>query len=183
VDLVPLAGGIAALLDAATLVASAAGVARGTDRGRPWLLVLHAFHLGRPGASHEALRVVRPVDVLLLALAGVTYAGWWPGPGTSHVWWMALAVAQPVLGIAILVATRLAGRSGLMGGALLLSVLMLVDDPTAGAGWLGAVGAGLLLVGDLATTERPNRRLAAVIAAGYAGLTVWFGWLAVLLLE
>jgi hypothetical protein len=182
VDLVPLVGGVAALLVAATLVAGAAGVARGSDRGRPWLLVLHGFHLGRPGASHEALRGVEPVDVLLLALAAVTYAGWWPGPGATHVWWMALAVAQPVLGIPILVVTRLAGRSGLMGGALVLSALMLVDDPTAGAGWLGAVAAVLLLVGDLATTERPRKRLAPVIAAGYAALVGWFGWVAVLLL-
>ena len=181
-DVVPVAGGVAALLVAATLVAGAAGMAGGSERGRPWLLVLHGFHLGRPGVSHEALRAVEPVDVLLLALAGVAYAGWWPGPGGSHVWWMALAVAQPVLGIAILMATRLAGRSGLMGGALVLSVLMLVDDPTAGAGWLGAVAAVLLLVGDLATTERPRRRLAPVIAAGYAALVGWFGWVAVLLL-
>lgn len=176
-------GGVAAALAAVTMLAGIGGLVLRRRHWQPWLLVLLGINTGRPDASHESLRSVEPVDVALLLLAGVVYAAFWPGPGARHVWWMALAVAQPVLGIAILVATRLAGRSGLMGGALVLSVLMLVDDPTAGAGWLGAVGAVLLLVGDLATTGRPNRRLAPVIAAGYVGLTVWFGWLAVLLLD
>ena len=79
---------------------------------------------------------------------------------------MTLAIAQPVLGIAILLATRLWGRSGLMGGALVLSILMLVDGTWTAAGWLGVTEPVLLLVGDFETTGRPRRLLARVLAVG-----------------
>ena len=95
---------------------------------------------------------------------------------------MALAIAQPLLGIAILLATRLSGRSGLMGGALVLSILMLVDGTWTAAGWLGVTASVLLLVGDFGTTGRPRRPLALVLAVGYGALISWFGLVAALLL-
>jgi hypothetical protein len=69
-----------------------------------------------------------------------------------------------------------------MGGALVLSILMVVDSPGAAAGWLGATASTLLLAGDFGTTGSPRRPLAGVLAVGYAGLVVWFGWVAALLL-
>ena len=95
---------------------------------------------------------------------------------------MTLAVAQPLLGVAILLSTRLSGRSGLMGGALVLSILMAVDSPWAAAGWLGATASALLLAGDFGTTGSRRRSLAWVIAVGYGGLVVWFSWVSALLL-
>ena len=95
---------------------------------------------------------------------------------------MTLAIAQPLLGIPLLLATRMLGRSGLMGGALVLSILMLVDGTWTAAGWLGVTASLLLLIGDFGTTGRPSRPLAVLLAVGYAALVVWFGWIAVLLL-
>jgi hypothetical protein len=175
-------GGVAAALAAVTLLAGIAGLALRRRRWQPWLLVLLDINTGRPGASHEDLRSVEPVDVVLLALAGVAYAGFWPGPGERHEWWMVLAVAQPLLATAVLLVTRLAGRTGLLGGALVLSVLMVVDGEWTTAGWWGIAAAGLLLLGDLTTTGPPRRALVPVVAVGYAALTAWFGVLAVLLL-
>lgn len=174
-------GGVAAVLGAAVLVAGIVGTVLQRRHWQPWLLVLLDVDAGRPGNSHEDLRSIEPVDVVLLLLAGMAYAGFWPGPGGSHPWWMTLAVAQPLLGVLVLLATRLAGRSGLMGGALVLSVLIVVDDERA-AGWWGVGAALLLLVGDVGTTGPPRRPLVPVLAAGYAALIAWFGWLAVLLL-
>jgi hypothetical protein len=181
-DPVPWAGSVAAILAATTLVAGIAGLVTRSRRGRPWLTVLFGINAGYGGVSSETLRAVQPVDVLLLLLAGATYAGFWPGPGANHVVWMTLAIAQPLLGIAILLATRLLGRSGLMGGALVLSILMLVDGTWTAAGWLGIAASLLLLVGDFGTTGRPRRLLAAVLAVGYGALIGWFGWVATLLL-
>lgn len=175
------AGGVAAVLAAGTLLI---GLAQRSVRARPWLLILFGVNADRGDVTFDALGAVQPVDVLLLVLAGVTYAGFWPGPGGSQPWWMLLAIAQPLLGIAILLVTRLAGRSGLMGGALVLSILMVIDDPGTATGWLGVVASVLLLVGDFGTTERrPSQRLAPVIALGYAALVGWFGWIAVVLLR
>lgn len=86
------------------------------------------------------------------------------------------AIAQPLLGIAILLITRHAGRSGLMGGALILSILMLIDGTWTAPGWMGAASSVLLLVADFGTTGRPHRLLAEVLAVGYAALVIWSAW-------
>jgi hypothetical protein len=95
---------------------------------------------------------------------------------------MILAIAQPLVGIAVLLATRMLGRSGLMGGALVLSILMLVDGTWTAAGCLGVTASVLLLVGDFGTTGRRRRLLALVLAVGYGALVTWFGWVGAILL-
>lgn len=177
-----LIGGVAAILSAVALLVGAAGLAFGAGRGRPWLLVLFGFNAQYRVSSRDELRGINAIDVALLVLAGAAYAGFWPGPGTSHVGWMALAVAQPLLGVLVLMATRLAGRSGLMGGGLALSILMLVDGTAPAFSWVGVSASLLLLVGDFGTTARPSRILAVALALGYPLLIVWFAFLAALLL-
>ena len=81
----PWAGGVAAIPAAATLLVGIAGLATRSPRRRPWLLVLVGINAGYGDVSTDTLRAVQPVDVLLLLLAGVTHAGFWPGPGASHV--------------------------------------------------------------------------------------------------
>lgn len=176
-------GAAAAIVEAAILLAGIAAVA--TNRAsslRPWLLVLFGINAGRRGISMETLRGVPAVDVALLALAASSYGAFWPGPGSSHPAWMVLALGQPLVGIPLLMLTRQVGRSGLMGGGLVLALLMVVDGEWAGAGWLGVAATLLLLVGDFGTTGRPSRVLAGVVAVGYAALVAWFVWIAVLLL-
>jgi hypothetical protein len=175
-------GGAAALLAAVTLLAGTAGLAMGRRRWTPWLAVLCGFNARYRGTSRDALRGVHTVDVALLLLAAATYAAFWPGPGTSHLVWLTLAIAQPLLGIPLLMVTKLSGRSGLMGGALVLSVLMLVEGAWSAVAWLGVATSVLLLIGDFGTTARPSRTLAGALAAGYGGLLTWFCALAALLL-
>ena len=170
-----------AALVAVTLLGGVVALVKDVRPWRPWLAVLFAVHSGYRETTRDALRGARPVDVALLALASAAYGGFWPGLGTSHVWWMALAIAQPVLGIPLLVASGLQGRSGLMGGGLVLSALMVVDGTWTTAGWCGLVATGLLLVGDFGTTGRRSPLLAALIAIGFVALVGWFGWLAVIL--
>ncbi|HEX6234445.1 MAG TPA: hypothetical protein VFZ63_15060 [Jiangellaceae bacterium] len=181
-DVVSWVGGIAAIVAAATLLVGAAGMAPRKHRARPWLVVLFEINAGRRDVSRQTLRGVEPVDVVLLLVAGAAYPGFWPGPGANHLVWMTLAIAQPLLGIPLLLATRLFGRSGLMGGALVLSILVLVDGTWTATGWLGVTASLLLLVGDFGTTGRPSRLLAVLLAVGYGALVAWFGWIAVLLL-
>jgi hypothetical protein len=175
-------GGVAAILVAVTLLVGIGGLATHRQGGRPWLTVLFGINAGRGDVSQDTLRAIQPIDVVLLGLSGVTYASFWPGPGADYGIWMILAIAQPLLGIAVLVATHLWGRSGLMGGGLVLSILMLLGEPWTTAGWLGATASLLLLVGDFGTTGRPRRPLALVLAVGYGLLVIWFGWIAALLL-
>lgn len=181
-DLHSWASGGAAIAAAVTLLLGLAALTRHQDRLRPWLAVLLGINAGYGDVSMETLRGRRPVDVLLLLLGGAAYSGFWPGPGAPHVVWMWLAIGQPVLGVVLLLLTRYVGRSGLLGGGLVLSVLMLVDDTDVAAGVLGLVAGLLLLVGDVLTRGRPSRTLAAVLLCGYAALVVWFLWIAAVLL-
>jgi hypothetical protein len=181
-DVVSSVGGIAAIAAGVTLLVGLAGRASRPHRARPWLVVLFEINAERNDVSRDTLRGVEPVDVSLLLLAAATYAGFWPTLGKNHVVWMVLAMAQPLLGIPLLLGTRLLGRSGLMGGALVLSLLMIVDGIETVAGWLGVTASALLLVGDFGTTGRPSRLLAVLLAVGYGTLVVWFGWLSMLLL-
>jgi hypothetical protein len=174
-------GGAAAIAAATILLVGIAALATRTGRVRPWLMVLFGINAGYGDVSKDALRGFAPVDAVLLLLAGATYTGFWPGPGADHVAWMTLAIAQPLVGIALLRVTRLEGRSGLMGGELVLSLLMLVDRTWIATGWLGVLASLLLLAGDFGTTGRPSRALAAVVAVGYTALVAWFVWVALLL--
>lgn len=180
--MISLVGGLAAALASVALLVGIGGLVSGAGRWSPWLAVLFGFNARYRVASRDELRGTKPIDVAVLVLAAAAYAGFWPGPGTSHVAWMTLAIAQPVLGIPLLMATKLSGRSGLMGGALVLSVLMLVDGTWPAVAWLGVSASVLLLLGDFGTTARPSRLLAGALAAGYATLIVWFACLTTLLL-
>jgi hypothetical protein len=176
-------GGAAALVEAAMLLVGIGALVTRRAGARPWLTVLFGINAGFGDVSKDTLRGRPVVDVVLLLLAGAAYAGFWPGPGAHETGWMILAVAQPLAGVPLLAATRQVGRSGLMGGALVLSLVMLVDGTRTGAGWLGVTASLLLLVGDFGTTGRRSRPLATLVAVGYIALVAWFVWVAVLLLR
>lgn len=180
--MITFVGGVAAVLVAATLLGGIVAMAIGQRRWSPWLAVLYGYNARYRVTSRDALRGVHAVDVALLLLAAVTYASFWPGPGNGHVVWMTLAIAQPLLGVPLLMVTKLSGRSGLMGGALVLSILMLVTGTSPPVAWLGLSASVLLLVGDFGTTARPSRLLAGALAVGSGALIIWFGALAMLLL-
>lgn len=94
--------------------------------------------------------------------------------------WLSLAVAQPLLGVPLLLVTRQSGRSGLMGGALVLSILMVLGGRWVAIGWLGVAASALLLVGDFGTGARSSRLLAVALALGYGAQIAWLGWIALL---
>jgi hypothetical protein len=174
----PRIGGLAAVLAAGVLLIGIAGLATGSSALRPWLAVLFGIDSEVGGVSMGSLKVVNPIDILLLVLTGVTFAGFWPGPGKPHRLWIGLAILLPFAGIGVLVATGLAGRSGLMGGLLVLSLLMLGERSLRLASWVGIAASLLLLVGDFATTGPPSALGAGVVAVGYALLVGWFAWVA-----
>jgi hypothetical protein len=176
-----VAGGIAAVAMAAILLLGVATPRERDHRVRPWLVTLLEINAGR-GATRDSLRGVTPTDVALLALATTMYAGFWPGPGPGHVVWMILAIAQPLLGIPLLLVTRMWGRSGLMGGALVLSLLMIADSTWTTVGWLGAASALVLLIADFGTAGRASRLMTVLVTTGYGTLTVWSACVALTLL-
>jgi hypothetical protein len=171
-------GGVAAALEATVLCVGIIALIVASPVLQPWLAVLFGINAGLDGMSMDALSVITAVDIVALALAAVAFAGFWPGPGKPHRIWMGLAILLPLAGIAVLLATGLQGRSGLMGGGIVLSALLIGGRPFRPLGYLGAVANLLLLVGDFATTGARAVLVASLVAVGYVLLVIWFAWIA-----
>jgi hypothetical protein len=171
-------GGFAAALAAILLLIGVLGLVFGWQSLRPWLAALFGINAAVGGLSLASLRLVNPIDIALLALSCVAFLGFWPGPGKAHKVWMGLAILLPLAGIGVLLATGLWGRSGLMGGGLVLSVLMIGAPALRAAGFLGIAANLLLLVGDFATAGQPAPLVATLVAAGYVSLLAWLVWMA-----
>ena len=172
------AGGIAAILAAVLLLAGMVGLVMGLPALRNWLAVLVGINSASGGVALVTLHVVNPVDILILVLGALAFSGFWPGPARPHRLWMGLAIGLPLVGIAVLLATGLAGRSGLMGGGLVLASLMLGGAATKLLGYVGILANALLLVGDFGTVGSRSVLLAAIVGVGYALLVVWVLWMA-----
>ena len=149
-------GGSAAILNAVILAVGIVGLVVMSASIRPWLAVL--------------------------VFTDVTFAGFWPGPGRPHKVWMALAVALPLAGVGVLIATGLAGRSALMAAGIVLSCLMLADRTARPLGYVGIAANSLLLVADFATGDARSIPVAALVGVGYLLLIAWFAWIAITLL-
>lgn len=167
-------GGAAAFGAVGILVFGIAGLATRSAAIRPWLAVLLGIDSGTGGVSMGTLRGITAVDVLLLIFAAATFAGFWPGSGRGRQAWTGIAILLPVAGIAVLVATGLMGRSGLMGGLLVLSILLLSDRRNTSLSYIGLASSVLLLIGDFSTTGTRSWFVSGLVAAGYALLTAWF---------
>jgi hypothetical protein len=150
---------------------------------KPWLAVLFGINAALAGMSLDSLSVINAIDIIVLALAAIAFAGFWPGPGKPHRVWMGLAILLPLAGIPVLLATGLQGRSGLMGGGLVLSVLLIGRGTLRPLGYLGGVTNLLLLGGDFATSGARSVLVASLVAFGYMLLIVWFAWIAWLLVS
>jgi len=176
------AGGTCALLAAAILLIGIVGLAFRSPSVQPWLAVLFGINAGSGEVTLESLEVVAAVDIVLLALTGAAFVGFWPGPGRPHRAWMGLAILLPFAGIAMLLATGLWGRSGLMGGAFVLSVLLVGERRTRFVGYLGVAASLLLLAGDFATGGSRSVPIAGLVTVGYVLLVAWFVWIGAKLL-
>ena len=107
---------------------------------RNWLVVLFALNAGLGGLPADPLRVLNPLDFAVLILVGVTFLSLRPALGRANRIWSAVAAALPFAGLAILLATHLAGRSSLMGAGLVVAFLMIREPRLQAARSLGASG-------------------------------------------
>lgn len=169
-------GGAAAVAAAVVLLAGLVGfMVSSPGLGlRNWLVVLFQINSGIGYLPAEPLRVLNPIDVAALVLVGLAFLGLWPGPNAAHRVWMGIAVALPLVGIAVLFVTGQAGRSSVMGAGLVVAVLMAMGRDTRRIAVAGVLANALLLAGDFATGDSPAPIVAVLVAAGYVLLVTWF---------
>lgn len=147
-----------------------------------WLIIIFKLQAGFSGIQADILYRRNLLDILILALIAVIYIGLYLAlKGTSKIWSM-VAMAQLILGLLLFIITSNAGRSGVMGAELVISIVMLrskyFNKQVALAGISSAV---LLLAGDFGVSLAPSTGLAVLTGIGYILLVFWFFWVARLL--
>jgi hypothetical protein len=140
-----------------------------------WLVVIFKLHSGFSGIGIGRLTGLKLVDLAILALVAVMHLGLYALLRKTSRVWAVVAAIQPLLGIALFLATANAGRSAVMGSALVASFVMLRGGSIRKAvAYMGIAASILLLAGDFtAGVVPPSPFIASLFAAGYALFTTW----------
>lgn len=140
-----------------------------------WLIVLFQLNANISGV-HAGLLSLNLLDSLILILAGMLFLGLYAGLRHTSQIWAIIAAVQPFIGLVLFLVTKMAGRSGLMGAVLVISIVMLWSNRFAkGTAMMGVLASGFLLAGDMFTSfDAPSTILAGLLAIGYVLMTTWF---------
>ncbi len=141
-----------------------------------WLVVLFKLNAGFNGVQFDSLYGLNVLDISILALVATMYLGLYAALRWTSKIWSVIAVIQPFLGIVLFIATKIAGRSGVMGAGLVISFVMLRSNIfSKQIAFVGILACLLLLVGDFSTTADSHSNIIAIlIGIGYVLLMTWF---------
>jgi hypothetical protein len=139
-----------------------------------WLVVIFKLHAGFKGIQPDLLYVLNFLDLALMALIGTTYLGLYAALSRTSKIWSMVALVQPFLGLVLFIATRSAGRSGVMGAGLVISIVMWRGNVFSKAiTYLGMISSILLFVGDISVGITRSDIIAILAGIGYVLLTAW----------
>lgn len=139
-----------------------------------WLVVLFKLNAGFSGVQ---LNVFNVLDLVVMALFCLIFLALYGALKRTNKVWSLFAASLPFLGIPVFFATGTAGRSTLLVGGLVVSVVMLRGKIFGKAtACVGIVASALLFfAGDIATAIFSSSNVIAVfIGIGYA---LWMLWL------
>jgi len=146
-----------------------------------WLVVLFKLNAGFSGIQTDLLNVLNLLDIAIMPLFCTMFLALYVALKRTSRIWSLIATALPFLGIPVFLITGTAGRSTLLIGGLIISVVMLrskiFSKPTA---YVGIVASVLLFfAGDIATAAFSSSNIIALfIAAGYVLWMIWFSLIA-----
>ena len=141
-----------------------------------WLVVLFELNAGFYGVQFDQLYGLNPLDITIMALVTTMYLGLYAALRRTNRVWSMIAAVIPFLGIVLFIATKLAGRSGVMGAGLVISFVMLRSNIFGKMiAVVGILASVLLLAGDFGTTANsPSNIVAILVGIGYILLMTWF---------
>ncbi len=141
-----------------------------------WLVVIFKLHAGFSGVQSDLLHVLNFLDIAILALVGVMYLGLYAALRKTSRIWSIIAAIQPLLGIVLFLATKTAGRSGVMGAGLVISIVMLRSDIFRKImAYVGILASVLLLIGDFSVGAiAPLAAIAILFGIGYILFIIWY---------
>ncbi len=155
---------------------------RGAFLQNNWLIVLFKLNIRFYNAPASMLNVFNILDLAIMVLFCILFLALYSALYRAHKIWSAIATSLPFLGITLFLITHTAGRSSLLIGALIFSVIMLESNVFSKiSAYLGIVASALLFfAGDIGTAIFPSSIVIAVlIGIGYILWIVWFaliGW-------
>jgi hypothetical protein len=141
-----------------------------------WLVTILKLHAGFSGVHIDMLHLLDFLDIAILAFVSTMYLGVYTSLRKTSKIWSIVAVIQPFLGIVLFIATKTAGRSGVMGAGLVISLVMLRSNIfKRGTAYLGILASVLLLVGDFSAGVIPPLTIIAILfGIGYVLFIIWF---------
>jgi len=150
-----------------------------------WLVVIFELHAGFGGVDTDLLHVLDLLDIAILSFVAIAYLGLYVALRKTSKIWSIVALIQPFLGIVLFILTKNAGRSGVMGAALVFSFVMLRSNIFGKvSAYTGILASVLLLVGDFSAGVIPPLTIVATLfAIGYVLLIIWFFLIAFRLIQ
>jgi len=141
-----------------------------------WLIVLFKLNAGLEGIRFDRLVGLNALDIAILVLVAITVLGLCAALRQTSRVWSIVAAVMPILGIVLFIATKLAGRSAVMGAVLVISLVMLrskiFNKIIAFSGILASL---FLLAGDFGTSANAHSNsVAFLVGIGYVILMIWF---------
>lgn len=147
-----------------------------------WLIMLFKLNITMEGITPDSLTVLNPVDILIMVLFSLLFLALFVILGNTTKLWSAIATCLPILGTVVYLITKTAGRSGLLIGGLLYSIIMLRNkDFSKVSAYIGIIACVLLFfVGDIGTAVfHASSIIAILIGVGFILWMLWFfltGW-------
>jgi len=143
-----------------------------------WLILLLKINLRFENITSQSLQELHIIDFIFLLFIGMIFIRLMQRLRAINRVFTYLAVLSPPLGAFTLWITKTAGRSGLLIGALIFSIIMLWSNEYSKA--LSIIGLGgsvfLFIGGDIGTTFfPPNIIVSAMIMNGYILWIIWYG--------
>ena len=142
-----------------------------------WLMVLFKINASFQRASPDLLNVLNLLDIVIILLFGLLFLALFAALRNTNKIWSAITASLPFLGLILFLITHTAGRSALLVGGLIFSIIMLRSDTfNKVSAYTGIVASTLLFfAGDLGTALfPPSNVIAILIGIGYVLWIVWF---------
>ncbi len=142
-----------------------------------WLIVLFRLNVELSSVQTNLLNVLNLLDIVIMVLFGIMFLALYAALRHTSRIWSAVATSLPFLGIVIFLITHTAGRSGLLIGGLIFSIIMLGSTIfSKGSAYVGIVASALLFfAGDIGTTIfSASKIIALLIGVGYVLWMIWF---------
>lgn len=142
-----------------------------------WLVVLFKLNAGFSGVQQDLLMTIDLLDIVIMILVGIVFIPLYAVLRNTSRIWSLIAALLPFVGIPIFLVTATAGRSNLLIGGLIISVIMLRSNIFSKVtSYIGIVASSLLFfTGDIATAIFTSSSIVAMfIAVGYVLWMTWF---------